>query len=279
MIPSPVRVVLLLARKEVRDALRNRWFVTFSLAFAALALALSRLSLEGADVAGFAGFGRTAASLINLVILIVPLMGLTLGASSLAGERERGTMATLMAQPVTRTQVLAGKYAGLALALCAALALGFGLAAAYVAAGGGAVTAAALGALVGLAMLLALASLAIGLLISAFSRRTAAAYGTALIAWLALVFLGDLGLMGTAMAMRLDVGTLLALALANPVEAFKVGAVQAITGSLDGLGPAGTYASRALGAALAPALVAALAAWAVLALGAAAARFRTGRLD
>lgn len=279
MIPSSPRVVALLARKEVRDALRNRWFVTFSLVFAGLALALSHLSLAGAEVAGFAGFGRTAASLINLVILIVPLMGLTLGAASLAGERERGTLATLLAQPVTRWQVLAGKYAGLALALCAALALGFGLAAAIVVSGGGAIAAGALGALVGLTMLLALASLAIGMLISSRSRRTAAAYGTALLVWLALVFLGDLGLMGTAMAIRMDVGTLLALTLVNPVEAFKVGAVQAITGTLDGLGPAGAYATRSLGTALAPTLVAALAAWAVVALGAAAAAFQRGRLE
>jgi len=279
VIPSSPRVVVRLARKEVRDALRNRWFVMFALAFAGLALALSRLSLGGAEAAGFAGFGRTAASLINLVILVVPLMGLTLGAASLAGERERGTLATLLAQPVTRWQVLAGKYAGLALALCAALALGFGLAAAIVVAGGGAVAAASLAALVGLTMLLALASLAIGMLISSLSRRSAAASGTALLVWLALVFLGDLGLMGTAVAIRLDVGTLLVLALANPVEAFKVGAVQAVTGTLDGLGPAGTYATRRLGVALAPTLVAALAAWAVLALGAAAAAFQRGRLD
>ena len=104
-----LRAVMLIARKEVRDALRNRWFLLYAAAFAGLAHALSRLALDGASLAGFAGFGRTAASLVTLVLLIVPLMGLTLGAASIAGERERGTLSTLLAQPIARVDVLLGK--------------------------------------------------------------------------------------------------------------------------------------------------------------------------
>ena len=83
--------VATLLQKELRDSLRNRWFVLYTVAFTVLALGLSFLALSGAGVVGFAGFGRTAASLINLVLLIVPLMALTVGAQSLAAERERGT--------------------------------------------------------------------------------------------------------------------------------------------------------------------------------------------
>ncbi|MEZ4637033.1 MAG: hypothetical protein R2856_19120 [Caldilineaceae bacterium] len=72
--------ILTLANYELAASLRNRWFVLYTLIFALLATALSTLSLSGAGTFGFAGFGRTAASLINLVLLIVPLMGLTIGA-------------------------------------------------------------------------------------------------------------------------------------------------------------------------------------------------------
>ena len=256
------RTILLLARKEVRDALRNRWFLLYALAFAALALAFSRLSVSTtAGTAGFAGFGRTAASLVNLVLLVVPLMGLSLGAASLAGERERGTMATLLVQPIGRGEVLLGKYLGLALALAAALALGFGVAGLVVAVQGAAVDAAVYGRLVGFALLLTLATLSIGMLISAFAGRVGAATGSALVVWLVLVFLGDLGLMGTALTLRLDVGTLLGLVMINPLESFKIAAIAAITGSLDTLGPAGAYAARTWGDRLVPLLAAVLAAW------------------
>jgi len=258
--------MLRIARKEVRDALRNRWFVLYAAAFAGLALMFARLALGDAATAGLAGFGRTAASLVNLVLLVVPLMGLTLGAGSLAGERERGTLALLLAQPVTRREVLGGKFAGLALALGSALALGFGLAGAAVAIGGGAVDAGAYVRVVGFAMLLALAMLAVGVLISSAARRMGTATGVALFVWLTLVFVGDLGLMGTALTLRLDVSTLLALAVLNPLETFKIAAVGAITGTLDALGPAGVYATRTFGDGLVGLLAAVLVAWTVLPL-------------
>lgn len=266
-------VIALVARKEVRDALRNRWFMLYAAAFTLLAIALSQLSLGDGGTAGFAGFGRTAAGLVNLVLLVVPLMGLTLGAQSIAGERERGTLATLLAQPVTRTEVLLGKYVGLALALGAALLLGFGLAGAWVAASGGGVEAGAYGQVVAAALLLALAMLAVGFVVSAAARRTGAATAVALFIWLALVFAGDLGLMGTSVTMRLPVRTLLALTLLNPLEAYRIGAVAAITGALDVLGPAGVYADRTFGDGLVAVLAAALVVWTLAALGAAVVLF------
>ncbi len=256
-------VIALVARKEVRDALRNRWFLLYAAAFAVLALALSRLSLGDTSAAGFAGFGRTAASLVNLVLLVVPLMGLTLGAASLAGERERGTLPMLLAQPVTRREVLFGKFAGLALALGAALALGFGLAGGLVGLRGGSVEAGSYARVIGLALLLALAMLAVGLLISAAARRVGAATGVALFVWLVLVFLGDLGLMGTAMTLRLDIRTLFGLTLLNPLETYKIAAIGAITGGLDVLGPAGVYATRTYGDGLGALLAGVLIVWIV----------------
>ncbi len=257
------RVIALVARKEVRDALRNRWFLLYAAAFAVLALALSRLSLGDTGAAGFAGFGRTAASLVNLVLLVVPLMGLTLGAASLAGERERGTLPMLLAQPVTRREVLLGKYGGLALALGAAVALGFGLAGGLVGLRGGAVEAGSYAQVIGLALLLALAMLAVGMLISAAARRVGAATGVALFVWLTLVFLGDLGLMGTALTLRLDIRTLFGLTLLNPLETYKIAAIGAITGGLDVLGPAGVYATRTYGDGLGALLVGVLVLWIV----------------
>ena len=56
-----ISIIWTLAQKELRDALHNRWFVLYTLAFIGLALALSYMSLAGAGISGFAGFGRTAA--------------------------------------------------------------------------------------------------------------------------------------------------------------------------------------------------------------------------
>jgi Cu-processing system permease protein len=267
--------ILTLANYELRSSLRNRWFMLYALIFAVLAVALSSLSLSGAGMFGFAGFGRTAASLINLVLLIVPLMGLTIGAQSLAAEREQGTLAYLLAQPIGRAEVLMGKLLGLGASLLAALLLGFGLAAALIAWQGGLVEVGRYGLLVAFSLLLALVSLSLGIALSAWSRSSSLATGLALFVWLALVFVGDLGLMGTAIVMKLNIGALFTLSLINPLQVFKIATVNGLRASLEVLGPAGIYATRTYGDTLMLLLTGVLALWIFLPMTAAYLRFRT----
>lgn len=269
-----ITVIWTLAQKELRDALRNRWFLLYTAAFVGLSLALSYMSLAGAGIAGFAGFGRTAASLINLVLLIIPLMALTVGAQSLAHEQEQGTLAYLLAQPVTRVEVFAGKYLGLAMSLLASVGLGFGIAGVVLAISDGAGSPAAYVGLMGRTYLLSLAMLSVGVLVSAMSKRAGVAIGGGLFLWLAFVFLGDLGLMGTALTMRLSVGQLLWLSLLNPLQVFKMAAILDINATLDLLGPAGIYAMQEYGQRLRIIFLALMAAWIVLPALAAYARFQ-----
>src|SRR5262245_39599718 len=113
-----------LVREEHRRALETRWLFAFAIAFAALVLGLSYFGLAQSREIGFQGFGRVTLSLLNLVLLVVPLTGLLLGVTSVAGDRD--ALALLLAQPVSRDEVVLGKGAGLATALTAAQALGFG---------------------------------------------------------------------------------------------------------------------------------------------------------
>ena len=255
-----LHTIWIIAQKELRDSLRNRWLWLYTIAFAGLALALSSVGMAGAGYGGFAGFGRTAASLINAVLLFVPLIGLSVGAGTIAHERERGTLTYLLAQPVTRAEVIVGKYVGAALAMGVALGLGFGVAGMALATRG-TVNPEVYLRLVGLSLLLALASLSLGVLISTLSKRAAMATGAAMVLWLALVFLGDLALMGAVLALKVNVQTLLGLTLLNPLQVFKVAAIYGLQSSLETLGPAGLFAVRTLGAWLMPILVGWLAIW------------------
>jgi Cu-processing system permease protein len=213
-----------------------------------------------------AGLGRTAASLVNVVLLIVPLMALTIGAGALAGERERGTLESLLTQPVSRSEVLLGKYVGSAAALLAALALGFGTSALVLGLRGGPADAGRYAGVFGCSALLAWAMLSVGFLISALARGSAVAMGIAVFTWLGLVFFSDLVLMGSTLAFKLQATELFGLAVLNPLQVFKLAAIGQLHTSLDLLGPAGLYGVRAYGAALPLLLIAALLAWVVVPL-------------
>lgn len=255
------------ARREFRDAVASKWFLLYTVAFSVLAVGVSFLSLSGVGSHGFAGFGRTAAGLLNLIMLVVPLMALTAGAGSIAGERERGTLLYLLSQPVSRTQVLLGKYLGLAAALICSLCIGFGISGGVLAWRAGGVGVEKFAMLIGFTAMLALAMLSVGLLISVVSRRSSVATGLGLFTWLALVFVSDLGLMASSVLFKLRVQEIFALALLNPLQSFKMSVIVDMNGSLDVLGPVGAYASLTLGDSLSVLLAAGMVAWAVLPLG------------
>jgi Cu-processing system permease protein len=252
--------------KELRDALRNRWFIIFTIAFAGLALALSALIQPGGTQLRMMSYSRTAASLINLVLLFVPLIGLTLGSANLTGDRETGALVYLLAQPVSRVEVLLGKYLGMAGALLATLTLGFGVAGVVLALQGSIQDAGSYLLTVLLAYLLALAMLSLGFLMSTIAQKTTSALGGALFLWLFLVFIGDLGIMGTAMATQMPIQTVFFIAVLNPLQMFKIASILTIQANLEVLGPAGLYATDQFGGLLLPLLLLGLVIWIILPL-------------
>lgn len=262
-----------ITEKELREAFRNRWFIVFTLAFAGLALALSALMQPSGLQLRTMNYSRTTASLINLVLLFVPLIGLTLGSANLAGDRETGTLVYLLTHPVSRVEVLLGKYLGLAGALFATLALGFGVAGVTLALQGSLNDALGYLLTVVLAYLLALAMLSLGFLMSTVAHKTASALGGALFAWLFLVFIGDLGIMGTAIATQMPIQTVFFTAVLNPLQMFKIASILTIQANLEVLGPAGLYATDQFGSLLLPLLLTGLILWIVIPLGGALALF------
>jgi Cu-processing system permease protein len=268
--PSFAANTFTVARREHRDALRSRWFLLYTVAFAALGLAVSFVSAAGTGGSGLSGFGRTTAGLINLVLLVVPLMALTAGAATIASDRERGMLSYVLAQPITTTELLLGKYAGLALSLLASLALGLGASAIILAWKGLRTSPASMLWLCGLSFMLALGMLSLGVLISTMARRASVAVGTSIFAWLALVFGTDLAMMAGATAMRLRIESLFALSLINPLQVFKMWSLHAVDASLDVLGPAGLYAMDEHGSMLHVYFGTSLLAWAVVPLAIAA---------
>ena len=258
--------VATLTQRELLDALRNKWFLVYSVAFVVLCLGLALMIVNSAGYTGISGFGRTAAGLINLVLFLAPLMGLTLGAQAISGEREQGTLAYLLAQPVSLAEIFVAKFLGLAISIGGAIIIGFSLSSLAITFWSGSSGVEIFLRLLPLTLLLAWATLAIGLVISAQSSRTVTSLGIAVVVWLFLVMLGNLGLMGTSVVVGMSAKSLLAIALINPLESFRIAAISQIRGSLEMLGPAGLVARDNLGDSSTLILVLVMVTWIIAAL-------------
>jgi len=241
------RNVFLIMRKEAGESLKNRWFMIYTICFSALALLVLMFSTMGGDIAGFSGFGRTAASIINLVLLFIPLIAVITGGLSISQERENGTLPYLLSHPIDKNEVFLGKFLGLLITIWFSILLGFGIAGAGVAIMGNQGEISGYLITVLLSVMLAAIFLSIGFLVSVYSRKASKAIGISVFLWLFFIILGDLGIMGTTVVMDLGIKQVFILALLNPAEVFKIASVLVLSPRFDILGPVGVYAVRTFG--------------------------------
>jgi Cu-processing system permease protein len=239
--------ITLLITKEARESLRNRWFILYTICFSTLAMLLLFLSTSSGEIGGISGFGRTAASLVNLVLLFIPLIALVTGALSISNERENGTLSYLLSHPVMKSEIFLGKFIGLLLSICLSISLGFGLAGIAISIQGGSQDISKFLITSLLSALLAASLLSVGLLISVYSRSGARAIGFAVFLWLFFIVIGDLGIMGTSVVMDLGIKQVFTLALFNPTEVFKIASVLILSPRFEILGPVGIYALNTFG--------------------------------
>jgi hypothetical protein len=100
--------------------------VLVALVFTVFALVIAYFGAAQQGAVGFRSIDVTIASLVSLVIYLIPLIALILGFDAIVGERERGSLDLLLTLPITRKELILGKYAGLAAALAFSTIAGFG---------------------------------------------------------------------------------------------------------------------------------------------------------
>lgn len=267
--------ILIIARKEIREGLRNRWVLGATLLLAALALTLTALGSAPTGNVGVNQLDVVIVSLSSLTIFLVPLIALLLSHDAIVGEMERGTMLLLLSYPIGRNQVILGKFLGHIAILSFATLCGYGAAALALAITGADIDAASWWAflnMLGSSVLLGAVFVAIGYLASAIVSERSTAGGIAIGIWLLFVLIYDMALLGALVAAgghAIPSGLLDAVLLFNPTDAYRMlnlGSREA--SALSGLG--GVAEHSGLNAAM---LVAALAAWTVVPLALAAAVF------
>jgi len=265
-----MRAVAIIALKEIRDGLRNRWVVATTLLMTALALTLTLLGAAPTGTVGASDISATVVGLSSLTIFLVPLIALIISYDAIAGELERGTMALLLSYPVSRGAVVAGKFLGATAILSIATVAGYG-------AGGGALAIvgeaadpeawAAFSTMVGTSIALGMVFIALGYVASAAVRDPRTAGGIAIGLWLLFALIYDMALLGLLVADQgrvMTAGLLNVLLMANPTDVYRLLNFTGFSELSQFAGMAGLTKQVYFGT---PVLAAMLAAWIVIPLG------------
>jgi Cu-processing system permease protein len=205
-------VTIKVARYEIRDVLRSRWLLGYTLFLALITDALLR----------FGGAGeRALLSMVNVVLFVVPLVTLVFTTVYLYNARE--FIELMLAQPLRRKQLFGGVFAGLAAPLSVALVVGV-TAPAALHMRDNPVDQGTLAALLGCGVLLTCVFTAIAFLIVAKRDDRMKGLGIAIGLWLLFAVLYD-GLVLLLVSIFADYPLerpLLGLMAANPVDLARV---------------------------------------------------------
>ena len=213
-----------IAGKEFWDRIRNRWVLAVALVFTVFALSIAYFGSAQQGAVGFRSIEVTIASLVSLVISLIPLIALLLGFDAIVGERERGSLDLLLSMPITRFELLLGKYLGLAGALTFSTIAGFGLV--------GIVLSAQLdlnalfhyfGFMLS-SVLLGCAFLSLAVMLSVFASDRTRASGLAIALWFFFVLIFDLLVLGVLVVTGGQWGgeALPYVMLLNPADVFRI---------------------------------------------------------
>ena len=118
--------IFTISKKELLDNVRNKWIIILTIIFASLTLVVSYFGSIFTE--GWQDLGITIQGMMSLVQLLIPIIALMLGYSAIIGEIEKGSMNSLLSLPVTRLEILLGKFIGLGSLLAITIIIGFGLA-------------------------------------------------------------------------------------------------------------------------------------------------------
>ncbi|AMO22287.1 ABC transporter permease subunit [Ramlibacter solisilvae] len=218
------RQVGVIAEKEFRDRIRNRWVLAVAVLFTAFALAIAYLGAAQQGSVGFRGIDVTIAGLVSLVIYLVPLIALLLGYDAIVGERDKGSLELLLTMPITRLELVIGKFSGLAAALAFSTLAGFGLAGVLLSYQIGLAALLHYAVFMVSALLLGLSFLSLAMLVSVLAGNRMRASGVAIGLWFFFVLVYDLLLLGFLVVTegKYDLGFFPLLLMLNPADIFRI---------------------------------------------------------
>jgi len=188
--------VLVIAKKEIRDSLRNRWVVFISLIFLLLSLSVTFASSAVVGQLSLPELNLLISSLSTISVFIIPLAAMLVSYDALVGEDESGTLLLLLSYPLSRFQILLGKLIGHSVIMSFTICFAFGLTAILLLMFGEnydiAATISQFGQFIFTSILLAITFILLGYIVSLKATEKAKAVATVLFVWFLFVLIYDL---------------------------------------------------------------------------------------
>ncbi len=238
----------LVAYLDIRESLRAKWFYVYAFVFGGLMGLFFISGITDSVVMGFTGLSRLLLVFIQVTIIILPIFILITTVKSIAADRESNVLEYMLSFPISLGEYywgkLLGRFATVFFPVILALFIGvaWGLAK-----GGDHMPWAMITLYSALIFSICTVFLGIAFFISTLVKSHDVALGLSFTVWIVLLAFIDVALIGLMMQNRVDDGVVLTLAMLNPLEAFRIGAIALFDPELTVIGPVAYYLLDTLG--------------------------------
>ena len=233
--------LFLIAKLDVKESFRSRWFAIYALLFSALMIGFLFSGVTDSRVLGFSGLTRALLLFIQICVIIVPIFILISTVRSINQDRDTNLLEYVLSFPLSLKEYYFGKALGrtfvvfvpllFSLLLCVVVGFIKGVSIPW-------------GVLVlyfGLLFSLSIVFLSLGFFISSLIKNQETGQGVAFLLWLIMLAFIDLALIALLMRSSVDEYVIYSIAMLNPIELFRIAALSLFDPNLAVIGTASYF--------------------------------------
>jgi ABC-2 type transport system permease protein len=223
---------------EIRESFRAKWFFLYTLIFGGAIVMLLALGITESQVLGFTGLSRLLITYIQLCVAILPVFILITTVRTVVGDRESNVLEYILSLPISLGAYYWGKLTARFIIVFIPVLLALSGAVFWGAVKNLTIPWPIVGYYSLMLASLAWAFLGTGMFISTLVRKQEWALGLAFLVWLTLLLFIDVILIGVLLQNQLMEEVIIGIALLNPLQVFRTGAILLFDPELSLLGPA-----------------------------------------
>ena len=239
--------LFLIAYLDIRESLRSKWFYVYAVVFGGLMGLFFITGVSDSVVMGFTGLSRMMLIFIQVTIIILPIFILITTVKSISGDRESNVLEYMLSFPVSLRDYYWGKMLGRFITVFTPVFFALLLGVVFGLVHGGDMPWKMIGLYSLLLVSISLVFLGIAFWLSTIVKSSDIALGGAFVIWITLLAFIDIALMGLMLQNRLDDNIIVTIAMLNPIEVFRIGAITLFDPELTVIGPVAYYLLDTLG--------------------------------
>ncbi len=229
--------LLLIAKLDIKESFRSRWFLVYLLIFGGLMALFFITGITDSSVMGFTGLSRLLLIYIQVTIIILPIFILITTVKTISNDKEEHILEYMLSFPISLKAYYWGKMVGRFVVVFLPVFVALLIGVIWGVFKGGEIPISILLLYSGMIISLSVVFLGISFFISSLVKSSEVGLGASFVVWITLLAFIDIALIGLMLSNRYSDDLIISIALLNPLEVFRVGAIMLFDPELTVMGP------------------------------------------